>query len=248
MDRIKVSAGIGENLFGFVIPKNAVFGKIGGVYYICDNFTPINAAGTFNIRVYNRDKSRFVYVDSDKFPAIHDMITKHVKKTHTNDLQVYQCEFKTRKKRRDFYAKKRQERAEKLRDIDAEMEYYSIAHDATKMRHVNYNFMSRAWSQACVDGKTLKEYSSTAPCAYAEKGADMNVMHNPKMFQKDSIKHPFKEYRPEGGDNVKNYTGRAELKEDDNGNRYVKVHNGGYLNPDPKVKKWCDNTMKRLNK
>ena len=245
MDKIRKSAGNGAMLYGANLPKNCIYGKV-NYTYICKDFHGFN--GGFNILRYNPNTGHWFRTVSDN--DLTAIIAHYVKTAEVEDLRIEQVTHKTRKKNKAFYARKKAE-AQQARE-DREMR--SFCEQQVPFRRTPVP-MQRAWSQACVDGKTLGEYqyANTKPCAYYGKGEDMNVMHNPNAFRRDSIKVPFDKYSQydqktgKKKSDMPTYTGHAELKQRDDGTYYVKVHNGGYTSS-PEIAASCEKLKKRLEK
>lgn len=258
MDKIRKSSGNGAMLYGANLPKNCIYGKV-NYTYICKDFHGFK--GGFNILRYNPNTGHWFRTVSDN--DLTAIIAHYVKTAEPEDLRIEQVTHNTRMKNKAFYARKKAE-AQQARE-DREMRSFCEQQVPFRRNPVS---MQRAWNQSCVDGRTYLEcnintectYESkhimynlnTAPSAYRGKGEDMSVMHNPKDYQRDSLKHPFDKY-PKNDKNgyPKNsgsaYTGHAELKQRDDGTHYVKIFNDGYTSS-PAIATACEKLKKRLEK
>ena len=118
MDTKKVSKDLSCNLFGKSIPINAIYGKVGSLYYICQNFTAQD--GFYAFFVYNPQTKAWIakMCSVRKYKAIYEIIAEHVKNP-ANDLKVGKITHKVRDKKKAFYAQKRRE-AQKVRQFQEE--------------------------------------------------------------------------------------------------------------------------------
>ena len=223
MNKIRKSAGNGAMLYGANLPKNCIYGRV-NYTYICKDFHGFD--GGFHILRYNPNTGHWFNTISDA--DLTAIIAHYVKTAEPADLRIEQVTHKVRSKNKAFHAQKKADAKKRREALREEREFHEFCEQEVPFRRPPVP-NQRAWSQACVDGKTLGEYqyANTKPCAYYGKGEDVDVMNNPALFRRDRIKHPFNKYRTVDDNSIKNYTGHAELKERENGH-YVKVYNGGY--------------------
>lgn len=145
------SKGLGENLFGFVIPQGAIFGCVQGRYYICEDFNKYYGAHDtiiYRIRIYSRNKKRFCNAYTQNFPEIQKRIEAHL--CVFPGKAGFECdrpELRTRRKDIAFHNRKRKEAA-------IEREYSDVVNNAVhEKRPPELVPFNGTYSQSRVDGK-----------------------------------------------------------------------------------------------
>lgn len=125
---------LGVNFHGWTLPLYSLYGSVDGTLYVCTNLFP-RKDHWYNIKVWNG--YRFVDETTEHFPAIRKAIKSYMTSDTFVRTKCVKCEHKTRAKKREFHASKR--------DLN------SIMPHAKKPQ--TYVHGTDCYSQSCVDGK-----------------------------------------------------------------------------------------------
>ena len=200
MDKLRLCTSGGTQVFNRAIPLNAVYGRIDNVTYYGELR---KCRGWFTLFVYDAHRKTWRQRSSSEFPKIHRVIANYYA---TSGEQPWTIQNRTQKKREAFYAKKREQARVERWKREENRPFEELAREACPMR-----------LRPMINQKTTAyqlrsgEFYNSAPSAYRDKGAsDYDYMMNPRKYAKESVAHPFKDYRPQ--DDRPFITPKAERK------------------------------------
>lgn len=229
MQAKKVSNGGGTQFHSRPVQTNAVYGSIKGRDYICSNFS--ETPNGFPIFVYDSKRDVWKSRVSLQFPAIHAVISAHVKSGA--DLKVGEMPTKTRDKRAAFYARKKREFQEMRGRREERLKLRQFAESACGQKMANNTYMYRCKPVNPEAGLEDDRYIAYEGVPYDVISRNMgnvfempvfdtgtnNIIHSVDdiegeifILPKDGMKTNFKNYRPDEKPEYMKYSGRVTKK------------------------------------
>lgn len=199
-------------IHGYTLPKYALYGNVYGVTWYTADTKLRNGSYTINVWAENKNGHGgwSPRRTADGYGAIYVRIRDFMKSPDFIREKPVFCEHRQ---------KKRLEMNQAVEEIHRQKNrvYEEVAREACPFRRVPLpQYRASAYQLRAA------EFYNSAPTAYADKGADMDVMQHPEVFHRDGVILPFNKYSKIQNNDRKNYSGSSRLVHNDDGTYTVK--------------------------
>lgn len=130
-------------LFGYTLPKYMLYGKISGITYTCNPFTP------YVIKIHDEKREVWKTCEISRFPKIKKMVENYIA-AGIEGTHIEACQHRQERKRSEFY---RSKQAESIHERNRQKDLRAAGLPVARKAPANYTPTKDLYGQSRIDGK-----------------------------------------------------------------------------------------------